>query len=180
MKKTIGIILLILLLFFLKDADVFKGKEKDPAFVTVPEDFCFSITWGCYGISSYDSATGTLIKTKDATHPEDYITTLHLTEEQLKEAYLKLTEEIDLYAYNHKYNPFPSGYASSPTQTIILSIKENGKEKTVLCENIPFGDESKMKNKKARRFMRVKDEIVDMICDTKEWKSCPDYEFGYD
>jgi len=35
-------------------------------------------------------------------------------------------------------------------------------------------------NKKARNFMRVKNEIVDIITDTDEWKALPDYEFGYD
>jgi hypothetical protein len=37
-----------------------------------------------------------------------------------------------------------------------------------------------MKNKKARDFMRVQDEIVDILTSTEEWKALPDYEFGYD
>ena len=35
-----------------------------------PEDFSFSLIWGAYGTSSYDSRTGKLVKTTDATHPE--------------------------------------------------------------------------------------------------------------
>ena len=78
----------------------------DPEKIQVPEDFAFSITWNVYGISSYDSKTGTLIKTTDATHPENYITTLNLSEETLKKIYIKLTKEIDLYSYKNEYNPF--------------------------------------------------------------------------
>ena len=41
----------------------------------LPTEFSFSLTWGTFGISSYDSATGKLVKTKDAPTPEAYITT---------------------------------------------------------------------------------------------------------
>ena len=29
----------------------------------LPEDYSFSLTWGVYGVSSYDSSTGKLVKT---------------------------------------------------------------------------------------------------------------------
>ena len=45
------------------------------------ESFSFSLVWNCYGVSSYDSETGRLIKTTDATNPEDYITHCELTED---------------------------------------------------------------------------------------------------
>ena len=48
------------------------------------ESFSFSLVWDCYGVSSYDSETGRLIKTTDATNPEDYITHCELTEEQMR------------------------------------------------------------------------------------------------
>ncbi len=41
--------------------------------------FSFSLTWGCYGVSSYDSKIGVLLNTTDATRPDDYITTYFLT-----------------------------------------------------------------------------------------------------
>jgi len=176
--KIFSLIVISIILLF--SFTVFNQTTYDPSSVAVPEDFSFSITWDCYGISSYDSKTGTLVKTWDATHPEDYITTLQLTKDELKSVYIKLTRDIDLYSFTEKYNPFRMGYDSRPTQTIILSIEENGKSKTVICENIAFGDEKWMKNKKARNFMRVKNEIVDIITDTDEWKALPDYEFGYD
>ena len=54
----------------------------------IPEDFSFSLVWNCYGISSYDSQTGKLVKTTDATNPKDYIT------------YYQLTDEDKEYIYN--------------------------------------------------------------------------------
>ena len=45
-------------------------------------DYSFSLTWNTFGISSYDSKTGKLVKTKDAPNPEDYITTHFLTAEE--------------------------------------------------------------------------------------------------
>lgn len=47
----------------------------------VPEDFSFALTWNCYGVSSYDSQTGKLVKTTDATNPDDYVTYYQLTTE---------------------------------------------------------------------------------------------------
>ena len=50
-----------------------------------PEDFSFALTWNCLGVSSYDSATGKLVKTTDATHPEDYVTEYRLTEQERRQ-----------------------------------------------------------------------------------------------
>ena len=58
------------------------------AHTNIPEDFSFSLVWNCYGISSYDSQTGKLVKTTDATNPKDYIT------------YYQLTDEDKEYIYN--------------------------------------------------------------------------------
>ena len=147
--------------------------------VKVPEDFTFSITWDVYGISSYNSADGKLVKTWDATHPEDYITTLTFSEEELREIYVKLTQDINLYHYSNNYDP-SGGILSTPTQTIIISMTANGKSKTVSCKDIAICTESDCKNQKAKDFLRGKNEIVSMIKDTEEWLSLPDYEFGYD
>ena len=51
------------------------------------DNFSFSLVWGCYGISSYDSETGQLIKTTHATTPADYITTYHLTKAQKQQIF---------------------------------------------------------------------------------------------
>ena len=180
MRKSMLFILTFILIILSSGCTLLTNKPVDSSEITLPEDFSFSITWNCYGISSYESKTGTLIKTTDATKPEDYIIEMHLPEDELKNIYLKLTEDINLFSYSDKYNPFRKGYDSRPTQTIILSITATQKTKTVTCKNIAFGEEKWMKNKKARDFMRVQDEIVDILTSTEEWKSLPDYEFGYD
>ena len=177
--KTISFIFIITILF--SGCTLLKKAPEDPASITVPEDFSFSIVWNVYGISSYDSKTGILIQTNDATQPEDYIVEMHLSEDELKDIYIKLTEDIDLFSYPDKYNPYRKGYISTPTETIILSITANNQTKTVTCKGIALGDDEEwMKNGKARNFMRVQDEIADILTATEEWKSLPDYEFGYD
>ena len=153
-------------------------KKIDPEKIQVPEDFNFAITWNVYGISSYDSATGTLIKTTDATYPENYITNLELSEETLKEIYIKLTKDINLNSYKNEYNPF--SFVSTPTQTIIISLTSDGASKTVSCEDIALGEAEEARTEKAKKFVKVMDEIVEIITATEEWKSLPDYEFGYD
>ena len=65
---------------------------------SIHEDFSFSLTWGVYGISSYDSQTGKLVKTTDATNPEDYVTYYKLTKED-KEAIYNLLTSLDVNSY---------------------------------------------------------------------------------
>lgn len=182
MSKIKKVFCMITTMFLLTGCGFLEEKVIDPNTITVPKDFSFSIVWDCYGISSYDSKSGTLIKTNHATHPEDYITKLVLTEEELKTIYIKLTKNIDIYSYSDTYNPFRKGYASSPTQTIIININEGTNTKTVTCKDIAFdfGDGKYLKSQKARNFMKVHDEIVAMLKSSEEWKQLPDYEFGYD
>lgn len=170
----------IFVFFLMLCTIVFSGctKKIDSSKVILPDDFTFSITWGVYGISSYDSETKTLVKTTDATHPEDYITTLELSEDVLKDIYIKLTKEIDIFSYSDKYNPFP--YESTPTQTIMISVKADGKSKTVTCKNIAFGEPEDAIGGKGKRFIEKTDEITSILMNTEEWKGLPDYEFGYD
>ena len=103
---------------------------------------------------------------------------MELSEDVLKEIYIKLTKEIDIVSYNDKYNPFP--YESTPTQTIIISIKADGKSKTVTCKNIAFGEAQDAIGGKGKRFIEKTDEITSILMNTEEWKSLPDYEYGYD
>ena len=72
-----------------------KGDMDGAVNTDVPENLSFSLTWNTYGISSYDSATGKLVKTTDATNPEDYITTLQLDGTQLF-AIWELLWELDI------------------------------------------------------------------------------------
>lgn len=140
------------------------------------DTFSFSLTWGTYGISSYDSSTGKLVKTTDSTHPEDYITTYKLTEEQKAQIY-KLIEELDITSYPDEYNP--NGNASSkPSMTLILSVTSDTVQKTVEAADIAITYYSD--NKKGQAFLDVCKAIQDILTATDEWEALPEYEFFYD
>ena len=165
--------------------DVWKpGKNKedgngnmDGAVNTdVPDNLSFSLTWNTYGISSYDSATGKLVKTTDATNPEDYVTTLELDGTQLFEIW-ELLWELDIETYPDEYNPH-GGLASSPSMTLILTLREGDKVKTVRAEDIALSYESD--DPKGQKFLDTCKAIRDILTATEEWKALPEYEFFYD
>ncbi len=156
-----------------------RSPESEWQETDYPADFQFSLTWNTYGISSYDSGTGKLIKTTQATHPEDYVTELHLTKEQ-KQLVWRAVKMLDLDSYPdapENYNPYPD-VESEPSQTVILTLTFNSKSKMIQAKNIAYGGETK--TKEAAEFIHVRDVIVSIISDTDEWKSLPDYEFYYD
>ncbi len=137
--------------------------------------FEFSLTWGCYGISSYDSRTGKLVKTSHATHPEDYITQLTLTSEQYEEI-KQLFRDLEIESYPDEYNP--SKYMSTPSATLILTLKTADFEKTVTAADICLDNEGK--DKMGQKFLDTCYAISEMLMDTEEWNALPDYEFYYD
>ena len=142
----------------------------------VPDNLSFSLTWNTYGISSYDSATGKLVKTTDATNPEDYVTTLQLDGTQLF-AIWELLWELDIETYPDEYNPH-GGLASSPSMTLILTLREGDKVKTVRAEDIALSYESD--DPKGQKFLDTCKAIRDILTATEEWKALPEYEFFYD
>ena len=141
-----------------------------------PEEFSFKLTWNTYGVSSYDSETGKLVKTTDATHPEDYVTEYFLTEEELDEIY-KLIAALDMESSPKEYDPF-KGEMSEPSQTLILEVCIDGEEMIIKAEDISLSDNAG--NKKGQRFLDVCDTISGMLMDTKEWEALPEYEFLYE
>ncbi len=146
--------------------------EKDVIYIP---DFEFSLTWGCYGVSSYDSATGKLVKTSHATHPENYITTLHLTPSQYEEI-KQLFRNLEIEGYPDEYNP--SKWMSTPSATLILSLKTDTLEKTVTAAEIAL--DMKGKNRQGQKFLDTCDAIAEILMASDEWKALPDYEFYYD
>ena len=149
----------------------------------LPDDFAFSIVWGCYGISSYDSNTGKLVKTKDATDVSKYTSTVQLTEDQMTEVYRILFSDIDIFEYPDSYDPFNAPdaeirVASEPNQTIIISATANGRTKTVTCNGVAFGSTGYCEE--ARAFMNAENKIVDLITSLPEWAAFPEYEFFYE
>ena len=143
----------------------------------VPESSSFSLTWNTYGISSYDSATGKLVKTSDATNPEDYITTLELDGQQLF-AIWELLWELDIETYPDEYDPQGGELSSEPSMTLILTLRDGDKVKTVRAEDIALTYESD--DPKGQKFLDTCKGIRDILTATEEWKALPEYEFFYD
>ena len=140
------------------------------------DDFSFSLIWGVYGISSYDSKTGELVKTKDATNPSDYVTTYFLSEEELNLIY-NYIKDANLNKYKDVYNPnWFKG--TNPSSTIILSYSYDGYEKTISSIDIAIGYDAD--NPRGDKYLKVIKSIVDILTNTDEWKALPDYEKYYD
>ena len=137
----------------------------------------FSITWNVFGISSYDSATGKLIKTTDATNPEDYVTTLHLTGSQLFEIW-ELIWDLDIETYPDEYDPQEGELASDPSMTLILTVKTEDFEKTIRAEDIAISYISS--DAKGQKFLDACKGIVEVLTSSEEWKALPDYETLYE
>lgn len=189
LNKTICII--FTLTFVLSFSSCQNNGVTDPATDTVPEninetlslpeDFEFYLRWDCYGISSYDSASGKLVKTTDTKRPSDYTTTLKLTTSELATVY-SILSELDLSAYPSEYDPHLESngttMTSSPPMTIVLRVAFDGNEYEIACENtavsyssnVPMGD----------KFLKACRAVINILTDSEEWKSLPEYEFFYE
>ena len=110
-----------------------KDQDHNNSTAGVPEDFSFALTWGVYGISSYDSVTGRLVKTTDATQPADYVTYYELTEEDREYIY-NLIYALDVDSYPDTYDP--GNGMSKPSMTLILTVHMDGVEKTIKADNL--------------------------------------------
>ncbi len=156
------------------------GRDEDvtaPAGTADPLSFSFSLTWNVFGISSYDSVTGRLIKTTDATRPEDYVTTYRLTDEETARI-SELIRGLDIDRYPDVYDPQAGNIASDPSMTLILSVRMGETEKTVTAKNIALTYESD--DPDGQRFLDVCREIIEILTGTEAWQSLPEYEFFYD
>lgn len=143
------------------------------------DDFTFSLIWNCYGVSSYDSKTGKLVKTTDATNPEDYVTAYRLTTEQKQKIY-DLISDLNVTSYPDTYNPHTNGLTyltSSPSMTLILSVNTDKVQKTITAADIAMSYESD--DRGGQKFLSVCEAIKDILIETDEWKSLPEYEVFY-
>lgn len=159
----------------LKEIILWAKQEAENTSSATPQ-YTFSLTWGTYGISSYDSKSGTLIKTKDATNPEEYKTNLKLTEQQYS-AIWKLIEGLDIESYPDEYNPHGRG-VSLPYMTIVLSVKSENLDKTITVAETIASYETN--DAKGQKFLDVCKGIENILTETDEWKALPEYEFLYD
>ena len=140
------------------------------------DSFSFSLTWGVLGLSSYDSTTGKLVKTSDATNPDDYITTYILTDTQ-KEKIYNLISSLDIASYPDSYDPQNGTVHTDPSITLILSVKTDTMEKTVTAANI--ADIYEAESSEGQRFLQVCREILQILTATEEWQALPEYEHFY-
>lgn len=153
-----------------------KDEIRDPS-----GDFSFTLVWGCYGISSYDSKTERLVKTTDATHPKDYVTTLALNEEQMKQIG-EILFSLDLESYPDEYDPHlmedGQTMTSRPSMDLILTVEFEGKTKTIACRETSLQYTSRVE--KGNAFLQACKTIIDMLTSSEEWEALPEYEFLYD
>ncbi|MBR6409959.1 MAG: leucine-rich repeat protein [Clostridia bacterium] len=140
----------------------------------------FSMVWGVYGKSSYDSRSGKLVKTTDTIErsPADYETTLILSDEQ--RAYIsELLFDLDLSSYPSDYDPYRNDdgteMTSSPSRTIVLRTSDGY---TVVCRDICLAGIPN--NEKGAKFIRTVEAIRGLLTSTEEWKALPEYEVFYE
>ena len=143
----------------------------------MPKDFFFALTWNTYGISSYDSNTGKLVKTTDATHPEDYITFYTLSNEDAERIY-DLIQGLNVNDYPEIYDPHEGGLMSRPSMTLILTVRVGDKMKSIKAKNIAITYDAD--NKKGQKFLLTCKAIRDILTATEEWKALPEYEVLYE
>ncbi len=144
----------------------------------LPDDFSFTLTWNVIGDSFYDSVSGKLVKTRHYEEPNEHTrANLILTNEQKLIVYKLLTEEIDLFSYPDKYDPFQ--YFTDPPQTIIITMTADEKTKTVGCFDIGLGSVEDCRDKESRDFIRVIEAIAELLTSTDEWKSIPAEVYYY-
>ena len=148
------------------------GKKTEK----VPEGFSFALTWNAYGVSSYDSATGKLVKTTDATHPEDYVTEYHMTEQELAQIW-QLICGLKPETYPVAYDPAPDWH-SEPPETLILTVRRSEGEKTIAARNVAFAPGGI--DEKGKKFLDTCRAIEDILTGTDAWQALPEYEHFYE
>lgn len=177
MKKLFYLILVgaVLLACFCGCSESPQPKEENEE-IQIPEDFSFALTWGVYGISSYDSKTGKLVKTTDATNPEDYVTYLELPNETLEEIY-EMIRKLKADSYPDEYDPDPY-MSSTPSADLILTVRIGDSVKTITAKEVSLSYDTW--SIKGKRYIKTCRAISEILTSTEEWKALPDYEFYYD
>ena len=139
--------------------------------VDVPEDFSFSLNWGVEGISSYDSATGKLVKDNGAYYVVEFTTDYTFKGLDMEYIYILLMDlNIDKYPDEYAPNVNPT----SPSKKIILTVRMGNKVKTVTVEEAAFFND--YSDRDATAFFYTCNTIAGMLESTDEWKALPDYD----
>ncbi len=171
MKSKLSFALIIILLIPCLSGCANKTLPQE-----MPEDFSFSLIWGVYGTSSYDSRTGKLVKTTDATNPENYVTYLRLSDETLGYFY-GLLRDLDIDDFPEEYDP-DRHTMCTPSSALTVTVRAGDRTKTVRVDDMAASRVALIgKNKK---YIETCSTIRDFLMQTEEWKSLPEYEFFYD
>ena len=187
-KKKIMIMIAFMAIILLSIAAWFYSYYNRKCLDNIPaseKDFSISLTWGISGQGFYDSKTGTLIKMTNATNPEDYTTTLQLSEAE-KNALYNLITRMDIEAYPEQYDPYNDQNAeikiagSKPSSKLILSIQTDTIDKTIECSCVLSFGEGKGYNDEAQAFLDLCEQIYSIIILSEEWKALPEYEVLYE
>ena len=158
------------------------------------DGFSFRIRWGVMmGQSSFDSGTGVLIKTTNASDPDKFKTKLKLSRKDLAEL-SELAAALDLSAIPdapETYEPYITkggGWAlAKPANILELTLRTEEGEKTILCKGslgLMLWDEDMRElyepaGANGAAFVTLVRRILGMIHSSKEWKALPEYEVLY-
>ena len=147
-----------------------------PSFPIEQDDFYFVFTWGVQKDSSYDSRTGTLIKTKYVRErqPEEYITTYKYP--NINEIY-EMAKSINVYSYEDDYYPYEGcSIRSNPSMDYVFEIND----KTITSNDCPIINEiPDGVTKKGKRYLTLILTIKNTLVNSEEWKAMPDFEVLY-
>ena len=138
-------------------------------------DFSFALTWNTYGISSYDSLTGELIKTDDAPNPEDFTATCYLSEKTMREIY-EYFRTINFDAFPDVYEPCEG--ISEPHITLVLTVRYGENVKTITANYVSYDFVGK--DGSATTFLNTCKFLQEILEGTDEWQAFPDYPYLYD
>lgn len=147
-----------------------------PSFSVAQEDFYFVLTWGVQLDSSYDSRTGTLIKTKYVRErqPEEYITTYQYP--NINEIY-EMAKSINVYSYADDYYPYEGSLVyTSPSVDYVFEIND----KTISSEDCPILSEiPDGVTNRGKKYLALILTIKNTLINSDEWKAMPDFERLY-
>ena len=147
-----------------------------PSFSVAQKDFYFVLTWGVQLDSSYDSRTGTLIKTKYVRErqPEEYITTYQYP--NINEIY-EMAKSINVYSYADDYYPYEGSLVyTAPSVDYIFEIND----KIITSNDCPILNEiPDGVTERGKQYLTLILTIKNTLINSDEWKAMPDFEILY-
>jgi len=146
------------------------------------DKYSFSLRFNTYGESFYDSESGKLVKTTNATDPSKYETKYYMSEDEF-DTVLNMIWAMDISAYPSEYDPINPPDAkeklmSEPHDTIVLTYRAGDYEKVITCEEVAFAAGGY--DDRSRAFLELCDYIEKTVTSSEAWNSLPAPEFYYE